>query len=125
LAASGYAQRVPETRTPALFGQVMALVAVTVGFATLGVYLFRHAGGAFWFIAWIIALGCLVGLLVDGYSATSILSSGQGGGKSVVFKLIVDARVLGGGLVFALLMGNIGGLLPALSAMRAMRTSRK
>ncbi len=64
------------------------------------------------------ALGCLVGLLVDGYSATSILSSGQGGGKSVVFKLVVDARVLGGGLVFALLMGNIGGLLPALSAMR-------
>jgi len=64
------------------------------------------------------ALGCLVGLLVDGYSATSILSSGQGGGRSVVFKLVVDARVLMGGLIFSLIMGNIGGLLPALSAIR-------
>jgi ABC-type lipoprotein release transport system permease subunit len=64
------------------------------------------------------AIGCLLGLLVDGWSATSIISSGQGGGKSVALKLVVDARILLGGLVFALVMGNIGGLLPALSAMR-------
>ncbi len=64
MAASGYAQPVPASRTPALFGQVMGLVALTTGFATLGVYLFRNTGGAFWFVAWLLALGCLVGLNV-------------------------------------------------------------
>jgi putative ABC transport system permease protein len=63
-------------------------------------------------------IGCLLGLLADGWSASSIISSGQGGGKSVVFKLIVDRQILLCGLAFSLLMGNIGGLLPALSAMR-------
>ncbi len=42
----------------------MGLVALTVGFATLGVYLAREMGGAGWFFAWLIALGCLVGLNV-------------------------------------------------------------
>src|SRR3954451_15214913 len=50
--------------TATLFGRVMALVAITVGFATLGVYLGRDAGGAGWFIAWMLSLGCLVGLNV-------------------------------------------------------------
>jgi hypothetical protein len=64
-------------------------------------------------------IGCLLGMMVDGWSATSILSSGQGGGgRSVVFKIVVDSRILLGGLIFSLVMGNIGGLLPALSAMR-------
>jgi modulator of FtsH protease len=62
--AAGYAPGVPSVRAPTLFGRVMALVALTVGFATLGVYLARESGGALWFIAWIAALGCLVGLNV-------------------------------------------------------------
>jgi len=60
--AIGYADRSASTRTPALFGRVMALVALTVGFATLGVWAARDSGGAEWFIAWLLALGCLVGL---------------------------------------------------------------
>ena len=52
------------TESGSLFGQVMGLVAVTVGFATLGVFLAREMGGTNWFIAWIIALGCLIGLNV-------------------------------------------------------------
>ncbi|HEY7424687.1 MAG TPA: FtsX-like permease family protein [Gemmataceae bacterium] len=63
-------------------------------------------------------IGCLVGMLADGWTSTSIISGGQGGGKSVVLKLIVDGQVLLWSLLFALAMGNIGGLLPALSAMR-------
>jgi modulator of FtsH protease len=62
--AAGYAPSVPRTRTPALFGQVMGLVAHTTGFATLGVFLARESGGHLWFIAWLAALGCLVGLNV-------------------------------------------------------------
>lgn len=49
-------------RTPALFGRVMGLVALTVGFATLGVWVARGWGGAGWFIAWLLSLGCLLGL---------------------------------------------------------------
>ena len=65
MSSVGYAAEVPVPgRTHALFGRVMGLVALTVGFATLGVYLGRNLGGAGWFIAWLIALGCLVGLNV-------------------------------------------------------------
>ena len=63
-------------------------------------------------------LGCAIGLLANGWSATSMMSSGAGGGRSVMLKLVVDARILGWGLGFSLLMGCIGGLLPALSAIR-------
>ena len=62
MSALGYAER-PEARsTPALFGRVMGLVAVTVGFATLGVFIARSWGGSGWFISWLLAIGCLFGL---------------------------------------------------------------
>lgn len=64
------------------------------------------------------ALGCLAGSFVDGASMTSFVSGGPGSGKSVVLKLVVDGPVLLEGMIFALAMGCIGGLLPALSAMR-------
>src|SRR5437763_16341133 len=64
MTAVGYAEQPVEANTPALFGRVMALVALTVGFATLGVWAARGMGGAGWFIAWRLALGCLIGLNV-------------------------------------------------------------
>ena len=64
------------------------------------------------------AIGCALGYLVDGMSATSQISSGAGGGKSIVLKLVVDGKILGAGMGFALVMGCVGGLLPALSAIR-------
>ena len=64
MSSTGYAADLPASRTQTLFGRVMGLVALTVGFATLGVYLGRNLGGAEWFIAWLLALGCLVGLNV-------------------------------------------------------------
>ena len=65
-------------------------------------------------------LGCAAGyLLADGYTATSIISSGAGGGgKTVALKLLVTPAILGIGMFFAFLMGSIGGLVPALSATR-------
>jgi ABC-type lipoprotein release transport system permease subunit len=63
-------------------------------------------------------LGCALGSLCHGVSASSNMASGTGGGKSVMLKLVVDARILGVGMGFSLLMGYIGGLVPALSAMR-------
>ena len=63
-------------------------------------------------------LGCALGSLADGWSATSVVAGGVGMGKSVALKLIVDADTLATGLLLSLTMGAIGGLLPALSAMR-------
>jgi FtsH-binding integral membrane protein len=64
MSTADYAQPVPSARAPALFGQVMLLVAMTVAAATLGVYIAREAGGTMWFLPWIASLGCLVGLNV-------------------------------------------------------------
>ncbi len=47
-----------------------------------------------------------------------MLSNGPGGGKKVVLKLIVDAKTIAVGMLFTLVMGALGGFLPALSAMR-------
>jgi ABC-type antimicrobial peptide transport system permease subunit len=63
-------------------------------------------------------LGCALGYLVDGLTATSIVTGSGGGGKTVILKLVVDLNILSAGLLFTLVMGAIGGLLPALSAMR-------
>jgi FtsH-binding integral membrane protein len=62
MSSAGYAADLTPARTQTLFGRVMAFVALTVGFATLGVYLAREMGGGEWFVAWLVALGCLVGL---------------------------------------------------------------
>ncbi len=64
MSSLAYADRSASGRTATLFGQVMGLVAVTVGFATFGVWAARNTGGAEWFIAWLLAIGCLIGLNV-------------------------------------------------------------
>jgi len=64
------------------------------------------------------ALGCSLGYLVDGLKSTSIISSGQGGGKSVTLELIVSPETLMFGLLMALGMGALGAVLPCLAAMR-------
>ena len=40
------------------------------------------------------------------------------GCKSALLKLVVDSRILAVGMGFSLLMGCVGGLIPALSATR-------
>ncbi|HEY3969084.1 MAG TPA: FtsX-like permease family protein [Planctomycetaceae bacterium] len=63
-------------------------------------------------------LGCAIGMLADGLSARSVVSSGPGGGKSVVLQMVVSREILMSGLLLSLGMGAIGGFLPAVSAMR-------
>ncbi|MCI0702863.1 MAG: FtsX-like permease family protein, partial [Planctomycetia bacterium] len=63
-------------------------------------------------------VGCALGTLANGFEAASTLSGGQGGGKSVTLKMVVDYQILTAGLLFTLVMGRLGGLVPALSAMR-------
>jgi len=62
MSATGYIGQPAVSGTSTLFGRVMGLVALTVAMATLGAYLGRNTGGAEWFIAWLLSLGCLMGL---------------------------------------------------------------
>jgi ABC-type lipoprotein release transport system permease subunit len=62
-------------------------------------------------------LGCALGSLTDGWTATSIVA-GQGGGKSVVLQLAISPEIIATGILLTLVMGLVGGLLPALAAMR-------
>jgi hypothetical protein len=62
-------------------------------------------------------LGCGIGWLCDGWTATSVVAS-TAGGKSVVLQLAVSPEIIGTGILLTLTMGLIGGLLPALAAMR-------
>jgi FtsH-binding integral membrane protein len=89
MAAGQYAAPLPQAQAQGLFGRVMGLVALTVGFATLGVYLFRNAGGALWFIAWILAFGCLIGL----NAASSRGNNGLALGLLFAFGLLIGASV--------------------------------
>ncbi|HEY6564684.1 MAG TPA: FtsX-like permease family protein, partial [Pirellulaceae bacterium] len=64
------------------------------------------------------ALGCALGSLAHGASATSVLSAGGGGGKSVVLRLTVDSQIIATGMLLSVAMGILGGLVPAISAVR-------
>src|ERR1035437_6075533 len=89
MSATALPQDLVQARTPTLFGRVMGLVALTVGFATLGVYLAREAGGAEWFIAWLLALGLLMGAAVattvNYYAATDPTAVRQAFGATALF----------------------------------------
>jgi len=63
-------------------------------------------------------LGCAIGVLFNGATMNSIVSSGQGGGKTIALKLVVDAWLILGALSAAVLMGGLGGFIPAVNAMR-------
>ena len=85
----GYAGAPVAARTYGLFGRVMALVALTVACATLGVWVARDWGGATWFIAWLLSLGCLIGLNIANARGNTGLSLAL----LVAFGLLVGASV--------------------------------
>jgi FtsH-binding integral membrane protein len=88
VSAAGYADSSPTASTPALFGRVMALVALTVGAATLGVWV-AHDWGAGWFVAWLLAIACLVGL----GAANSRGNDGLALALLLAFGLLIGASV--------------------------------
>ena len=63
-------------------------------------------------------LGCALGSLASGTTVNSIVGGSGGGGKFVVLELVVDANIWTAGVFLTLLMGGLGGLVPALSAVR-------
>jgi FtsH-binding integral membrane protein len=89
MSATAYADRSAAASTPGLFGRVMALVALTVAFATFGVWMARGWGGAAWFIAWLLSLGCLIGLQVANARGNRNLALGL----LCAFGLLIGASV--------------------------------
>jgi ABC-type antimicrobial peptide transport system permease subunit len=63
-------------------------------------------------------VGCALGYLVNGVTTTSVVGTSGGAVKRVSFQMIVDGNTLAAAVLFTLAMGLLGGLLPALSAMR-------
>ena len=62
-------------------------------------------------------VGCGFGALANGATVSSVVA-GSAGGKSVVLQLTIDAEIIATGILLTLLMGLLGGLLPAWRAMR-------
>ena len=63
-------------------------------------------------------LGCALGSLADGWTASSVISGGPGGGKFIVLRLTVDFSTIALGMLLSIIMGFLGGLIPSVSAMR-------
>jgi modulator of FtsH protease len=64
LTAGPGARTASTDETRAVFGQVMGLVAITIGFTALGAYIGRNLSGGWGIAAFVAALGCLLGLNV-------------------------------------------------------------
>jgi ABC-type antimicrobial peptide transport system permease subunit len=62
--------------------------------------------------------GCALGYLANGVTTDSVVDTSGGGMKRVSFRMIVDGNTMAAAVLFTLVMGLLGGLLPALSAMR-------
>jgi hypothetical protein len=53
-----------------------------------------------------------------GLTVPSTVTAGLGGCKSVVTKLVFGTDVVASGILFTIVMGRLGGLLPSVGAMR-------
>ena len=75
-------------------------------------------GGAIGILA-LLGIEMIASALFGGLSISSTVSGGGGpGGKSVVTRLVFGPDVVVCGLLFTIVMGRIGGLLPSITAMR-------
>lgn len=65
MSTPGYAVPIPAARdrARAIFAEVMGLVAICCLFAAAGAYIGRDLNGT-WFIPWLFAIGCIIGLNV-------------------------------------------------------------
>jgi hypothetical protein len=112
-----------------IFG-VMNTMFAAIGQRTNDIGLLRILGFARWQVlvsflleSLLIALlggmaGCALGYMANGVTTTSVVETSGGGVKRVAFKMIVDGNSLSAAVLLTIVMGLLGGLLPALLAMR-------
>jgi hypothetical protein len=63
-------------------------------------------------------VGSALGYLANGVTTNSVVDTSGGAIKRVSFQMVVDGNTLAAAVLFTLVMGLLGGLLPAWSAMR-------
>jgi FtsH-binding integral membrane protein len=83
---------VTRDESRAVFGQVMGLVALTLGFLALGAYIGRDLSGGWGILAFVASLGCVIGLNV----------ASKRGNEQVAITLL-----LGVGLLLGLALGPV------------------
>jgi uncharacterized protein len=83
------ARQLALDRSHALLGQVMGLVAVTVGFTALGAYLGRNLSGGTGLVLFIGAIACIIGLNVAAARGNEQLSIGLLFGLGLLLGLAV------------------------------------
>ncbi len=106
-----------------VFGQVMGLVAATLGFLTLGAYLGRHLGEGPSIVFFIIGFLCIVGLnfaresegaaIVLLFAAGLTLGLGLGGGLDAYAEVAPDAvwRAAAATALFIASLGSVGYMI--------------
>ena len=80
---------IPRERTQAVFGQVMGLVALTVGFAALGAYLGRDLSGGAGIAFFIGTFACIIGLNIASGRGHEQLATGLLFGLGLLLGLAV------------------------------------
>ncbi len=84
---------VARDRNRAVFGQVMGLVALTVGFAALGAYIGRNLSGGTGLLFFIAVFGCVIGLNVASSRGHEQLAVGLLFGLGLSIGLVVGPVV--------------------------------
>jgi FtsH-binding integral membrane protein len=117
---SGMFGSVASVGEAGVFGQVMGLVAVTVGFFTLGAYLGRNFSGATSMICFFAGFGCIIGLnfarrsealaITLLFAAGLALGLGLGGGLSAYAEVAPEVvwQAAGATALFVAALGTTG-----------------
>lgn len=108
------AQRVKDVGVMRVVGYKRWQVLVSFMLESLAIALIGGLIG----VLLILLLNGIATALWDGLTVTSTVTAGQGGGKSVVTKLVFGFDVVASGILFTIVMGRLGGLLPSVGAMR-------
>ena len=108
------AQRIKDVGVMRVVGYKRSQILVSFMLESLVIAILGGLVGVFL----VLALDALASALWGGLTVTSTITAGQGGGKTVVTKLTFGFDVVMSGILFTIVMGRLGGLLPSVGAMR-------
>lgn len=108
------AQRIKDVGVMRVVGYKRSQILVSFMLESLVIALLGGLVGVFL----VLALDTVATALWGGLSVTSTITAGQGGGKTVVTKLTFGFDIVTSGILFTIVMGRLGGLLPSVGAMR-------
>lgn len=108
------AQRIKDVGVMRVVGYKRWQVLVSFMLESLAIALLGGLIG----VTLVLVLDAVAAAAWGGLTVTSTVTAGQGGGKSVVTKLVFGYDVVASGVLFTIVMGRLGGLLPSVGAMR-------